>query len=89
MSDLDEELLDLADEILRYLQNHPNAVDTVEGIAKWWVWRQRITELVNRVQLALDYLVEQRSLITREVAGKVVYSCVVADHDNGNRGNEQ
>ena len=30
---------DLAREILRYLEGHPAAKDTVDGIAQWWLRR--------------------------------------------------
>jgi hypothetical protein len=32
-----ESLLDVVDAILRYLHGHPHAVDTAEGIARWWL----------------------------------------------------
>jgi hypothetical protein len=37
----------LAQLILGYLAEHPRAMDTVEGIAEWWVLRQQ-------ARLALD-----------------------------------
>jgi hypothetical protein len=52
----------LAGEILRYLREHPNASDNAEGIAKWWIKRQRLEETLEQVQAALDRLVA-RSLV--------------------------
>jgi hypothetical protein len=52
----------LAGEILRYLREHPHASDNAEGIAKWWIKRQRLEETLERVQQALDRLVA-RSLV--------------------------
>lgn len=52
----------LAGEILRYLSTHREAADTAEGIARWWIKRQRLEDTVARVQVALDRLVE-RSLV--------------------------
>jgi hypothetical protein len=50
-------LLGLAEEILRYLQAHPNACDTLLGIMEWWLLKQRIEIAANDVQKALDQLV--------------------------------
>lgn len=33
----DARLIEIIDAIMRYLASHPNAADTVEGIAKWWL----------------------------------------------------
>lgn len=52
----------LAGEILRYLREHPHASDNAEGIAKWWIKRQRLEETLEQVQRALDRLVA-RSLV--------------------------
>ncbi len=70
----DPKLVALAQEIKRYLRAHPRAADTVEGIAKWWLTRQRYEEALERVQDALDLLVEQ-GVATKRIAagGKVVY----------------
>lgn len=37
MQPQDEHLTEVVEAILRYLNNHPDAADTVEGIAKWWL----------------------------------------------------
>jgi hypothetical protein len=33
---------ELTEAILGYLEEHPHAMDTVEGIAEWWLMRQQI-----------------------------------------------
>ena len=43
--------------ILEYLRANPAAGDTVEGIAHWWILRQRITESVELVRRTLANLV--------------------------------
>jgi len=53
----EEDVCRLAGEILRYLQAHRHASDTTEGIATWWVKRQRLEDSRSRVQSALDHLV--------------------------------
>jgi len=32
---------ELAAAVMKYLAEHPKAVDTLEGIAEWWVMRQQ------------------------------------------------
>lgn len=46
--------------ILHYLQDHPEAADTVAGIAKWWVGEE-----IEVVQKALELLVKE-SVVVRE-----------------------
>jgi hypothetical protein len=52
--------------ILRYLEQHPNSPDTLEGIVEWWVPKQSIYEEELIVQQALDEMVKQRLLLTTE-----------------------
>src|SRR5262249_21320040 len=60
--------------ILDYLRRHPNAEDTLEGIARWWLLEQRIQEETARVQAALNCLVNRKQLIARRQAdGRTVY----------------
>jgi hypothetical protein len=54
----------ICDELLGYLREHPNAMDTLEGIADWWLPRHRVRTEVERVAQALRTL-EQRELIER------------------------
>ena len=48
----------LSRDILDYLKKHPEASDTLEGIATWWLQKQRIEQLVDEVAEALELLVE-------------------------------
>jgi hypothetical protein len=61
--------------ILRYLDAHADAADTVEGIARWWVLRQRYDESLAAVERAVVEL-ERRNLVKRSVLpdGTVLYS---------------
>ncbi len=49
-------------EILRYLKEHPDARDTVEGIG-WWLLEQRMNDCVSDVQRALTKLLAQGLLL--------------------------
>jgi hypothetical protein len=55
----------IANEILGYLVAHPNAQDTLEGIAEWWLLEQRITQQTALVSEALAGLVEEGLVIER------------------------
>src|SRR6267142_2113046 len=50
--------------ILRYLEQNPNAADTVEGILEWWIPQQSICEEEKVVEQALDKLVHRDLLLT-------------------------
>lgn len=47
----------LAREIEVYLAAHPNAADTLSGIARWWLPRQRLEDAMHKIEQALCYLV--------------------------------
>ena len=55
---------DLARAVMRYLDEHPQAMDTVQGIAEWWVTRQQIQVEVEDLAKVLKRLVDE-SLIER------------------------
>jgi hypothetical protein len=44
--------------ILAYLAEHPQAMDTIEGIAEWWVRRQEVRSLVGSVTQIVQRLTE-------------------------------
>ena len=53
----------LSDEVLSYLVKHPQAQDTMEGIAEWWLLEQRITVVVRNLEPVLHNLVESGFLL--------------------------
>jgi hypothetical protein len=64
----------LAGVILRYITSHPDACDTLQGVSKWWVARQRYEDSRTRVAAALELLLEQRQIESSIGAdGQVVY----------------
>lgn len=52
-------------QILSYLTRHPEATDTLEGIAEWWIMRETIEHGVEETAHALDFLVS-RDLVIEE-----------------------
>lgn len=48
---------ELADEIRLYLDRHPKAADTLEGIRAWWVADRHQQESPEHIARALDHLV--------------------------------
>jgi hypothetical protein len=64
----------IADDILTYLIEHPEAQDTLEGITEWWLLEQRIRYAVTEVDGALRNLVADDLLVTRQCAdGRTYY----------------
>ncbi len=53
--------------VLKYLSRNPDAKDTREGIATWWLRQQQIDDAIQTVHRALDLLV-QRGLIVEHRA---------------------
>ena len=47
---------EIARAVLRYLETHPEAKDTLEGIARWWIERERTERLLEEVERAVTLL---------------------------------
>lgn len=54
---------EVALKILRYLDQNPNAADTVEGILEWWLPEQSIYEEEKVVKRALDEMVKRNLVL--------------------------
>jgi uncharacterized membrane protein len=61
--------------ILRYVAHHPEAKDTAEGIAQWWLLGSRTKASVAEVKAGLDCLVAQGRLAAERQADGNVYYC--------------
>ena len=53
-----------AELICRYLARNPSASDTVDGVARWWLSRQRQHDAVVTVEQALHWLQAQGVVTT-------------------------
>ena len=58
MNEWDWRVSSAAREIERYLGTHPEASDSLQGIASWWVVRQRIRSEIAVVSAALEQLID-------------------------------
>lgn len=72
-SDRRQRIQSVANEISKYINKRPNAAETAEGVANWWISRQRIEESVEIVENALEYLVAQRTLVKRNLGQRTLY----------------
>jgi len=78
-------LTDIQSEVLGYLEDHPDASDTVDGIRQWWLLRRLAQYSTDRVQAALDQLITAGFIETRQLDdGRCAYfRC--ADHNSNYR----
>jgi len=77
MSDRSQSLEVVVGEIDRYMRSHPGAVDTLEGVAKWWLARQRYEDALETVADAMAVLVERgRVEQTTLPDGRAIYRYV-------------
>ena len=63
-----------AEMILGYLRQNPEAGDTLEGIARWWLGQARIDISMKQVEEALEELVHQ-GVVKPEIlkCGNILY----------------
>ena len=67
---------EIASTIRDYLSTHPNAADSVEGIATWWLVQQRYEYALEEVKQALQQLVSSGLVKTVEVGGRRIYMSI-------------
>jgi len=65
--------LSLARAILEYLSRHPQAKDTREGIATWWLQQQQIEQAVRRIFRVMEFLASRDFLVKRRGPDLRVY----------------
>lgn len=59
--------------VLRYLAEHPGAMDTLEGIAEWWITREQLRVDLQRLSRVLDDLSRQGILEETTLGSGRVY----------------
>ncbi len=67
------EARDIARAILRYLENHPEAKDTLDGIARWWLRREGSARLRRDVERAVSLLLSQGLILETRRPGVPPY----------------
>jgi hypothetical protein len=68
-----EKETDMAPAILRYLQRHPDAKDTLEGIAQWWLLKEWTERKYDQIESSLSDLVHRGLVIERRREGMPPY----------------
>ena len=61
-----DEIEDLGFEILAFLTENPNARDTLEGIAEWWLLEQDLRREKRKVRKALTRLVADGLVLEKQ-----------------------
>ena len=69
----DTKIKSVAKEIEEYFDTHPDAGDTLEGIADWWVSRQRLRDEKSLIRATLAHLVTEGVLQKRHHGGREIY----------------
>ena len=64
----------LAQTIRDYLSTHPNAADTLEGVATWWLSGSADREWLDHVERAMEQLMRQGEVVRQILRdGTVIY----------------
>jgi hypothetical protein len=67
--------LEVEHAVLAYLDRHPDAADTLDGIVRWWLPRQHVDTGRERIERVLGGLVERGELrCDRLPDGAVLYA---------------
>ena len=65
---------EIAQQVRNYLLMHPNAADSLHGVLRWWLPRQRYEESLDKMQQALEYLIAEGVVAKKIlVGGEIVY----------------
>jgi Fe2+ or Zn2+ uptake regulation protein len=59
--------------ILNYLEEHPDAMEALDGIAEWWIARSQIRVEVEALGRVLEELTQSGVLKEMRVTGKTYY----------------
>jgi hypothetical protein len=61
--------------IRQYLETHPKASDTIDGVSRWWLPAQNVVASPDGVRAALEWLVEAGEVAKRRMPnGQTVYA---------------
>lgn len=68
-----EEGYEVARAILNYFYEHPDAKDTLEGIAQWWLAREGIEREIEEVERGVSILLDQGLVVEVRRDGLMPY----------------
>ena len=60
---------ELEDAVLQYVAEHPQAMDTLVGIAEWWIMRRQVRVDMEALQRVLERLI-QKGLLEKSESGE-------------------
>jgi hypothetical protein len=73
----------VVDAIHRYLTSHPDAADSAEGVARWWLPSLNVAASVPEVEAALEQLLTLGLARKRTLAdGRVIYRAATARNES-------
>ena len=55
--------LEIARAVLRYLQDQPDAKDTLQGIAQWWILRECAERKISEVEEGISVLLAKGLIV--------------------------
>lgn len=71
----EREIIELAQQIERYLAAHPQAADSLGGIVRWWLARQHYEDAAHKVMRAAEFLVQAGKVQKQTTAdGTTIYA---------------
>lgn len=71
---LDAERNQVIRKILRYLIEHPDVQDTLEGIVQWWILEERLKDSLDNVRQTMLVLEEMEFVMSHQAGdGRVHY----------------
>lgn len=73
MTTRQQEEPEIAREILHYLQVHPDAKDTLEGIAQWWLLKEWTERKFQQIEATISQLVSKGLIVERRRPGLPPY----------------
>ncbi|HXI23148.1 MAG TPA: hypothetical protein VNG71_04670 [Pyrinomonadaceae bacterium] len=65
--------LETARAVLRYLQDHPDAKDTLQGIAQWWILRECAERKMSEVEEVVSVLLANGLIVEMRREGRPSY----------------
>ncbi len=70
-----DDLEKISQEMIAYWKDNPEAIDTIEGIANWWLSERVKPFAIEDIKIVLKELVKQKKIVARQLLdGTILYS---------------